>query len=327
MIIGKTDKIQRERKTLDNYNKVLERNTLDVFCKGEVGTRPIKNRLGKDFIPQYKFIMDQSDIQYDDDIRILEFGGQVLDSGTEESNIPTDGLIFSANCETAYDGQGKPLLIDSTGNFTTNTSVSDFTFNESLKKFGSSAADFIPSQRYNSNENMTITGNQPRTVAFWIYNRSVGNNEPAFEWGVNGTNTLFLYYIRSTGGNLWTIFTGTQIISTGYAPVLDKWEHHRVSYTGTALQVFINNIKIGPDIVVNLNTVSTPLSVGSNNSPSIYMNGLIDQKYIYNRELTTEEGTAIYKETDPVGKKSNLLPIQLINRCSTPFGNIQEVYI
>jgi hypothetical protein len=116
----------------------------------------------------------------------------------------------------------------------------------------------------------------------------------------------------SNGFNIGGYNIGNQIISnnwTGVTPDLNKWYHVVCTRDNNSIKLYVDGALIANNSALT-STVGTTPSYGSptfvnfgaridvaNNGYFQYLQGSLDDIYIYNRAITAEEVTALYQQT------------------------------
>jgi concanavalin A-like lectin/glucanase superfamily protein len=102
---------------------------------------------------------------------------------------------------------------------------------------------------------------------------------------------LCLICERRVGADRERELGGGDYHATGSAALaLDTWTHVAVTYDGTALRLFINDVEGGSIAAAGSLVASTgPLSIGANAVWGEHFRGLIDEVRVYNRALTATE--------------------------------------
>ncbi len=113
-------------------------------------------------------------------------------------------------------------------------------------------------------------------------------------------------------------------VSSVSSVVTDKWVFIVYTYSGTNMSIYIdgqlNNTKAATGNISTQNNY--PLRIGANSwGPGQYFRGAIDEVFIYNRALTSEEVQAVYSQTI-----SNILTIDN-NNILKVFPNPTKDYI
>lgn len=132
-------------------------------------------------------------------------------------------------------------------------------------------------------------GNAPRTLSAWIRNNGLSEtrNSHAIAYGKNesGKRAFGIYHANRR----WGLYGWGSQQSTE-AAVDDEWHHHCLTYDGATIVYWIDG-RVVANISHSLDTISGPLSLGSdaNGSPYFSFTGLIDDVSVYDVALTQQQ--------------------------------------
>jgi hypothetical protein len=140
----------------------------------------------------------------------------------------------------------------------------------------------------------------------------------------------------SNGFNIGGYNIGDQIQSnnwTGVSPALNRWYHVVCTRDNTSIKLYVDGELIGNNSTLT-STIGTTPNYGSptyvtfgarNGGASQYMQGSLDDIYIYNRAITAQEVSALYEVTKSptaVDLKTGLLACYPFNgNANDAFGN------
>jgi hypothetical protein len=153
----------------------------------------------------------------------------------------------------------------------------------------------------------TITGNNPRTISVWIYpDAMVGANDNCvYSYGAFGP-----YAIESLNWNVgggidntrklfqWHYFTDVGIEGPR-DKISDRWYH--VVYTGDGNEgiLYLNGVQNATALVGAQSTPPSSFYICNGYGGSLYFEGEIDELYIWNRSLDSDEVLQLYNGTHP----------------------------
>ncbi|KGO96025.1 hypothetical protein Q767_07110 [Flavobacterium enshiense DK69] len=208
------------------------------------------------------------------------------------NHVPTSGLVayygFNGNANDAtannyhLTNNGATLTADRNG-----TANSAYSFNGSYSYLTLSV--FPTAFSYDG----------AHSVSFWMKK----NNSATSVTIMNGstTNGNFIWNVQSTGtatqtgvnkqGNSWTWASGPSVN-------IGQWEHYTAVYNNQSLTLYKNGVSVGTNTAgyTGVNSTSQPLWIGRGPSGG-YFNGTVDDVAIWNRALTPEEVTQVYRGT------------------------------
>ncbi len=151
------------------------------------------------------------------------------------------------------------------------------------------------SLRFDSTTNTGISGAEARTFAFWAKNQAKSDGTyrdgMALSIGVaagNGIdNNLFAVGCNSS---VWYVYTaGLGDFSTGVNCDND-WHFHIVTYDGTTVRYYLDNVQIGGDFAATYDTTDSPVTIGADFGDSLgRWSGVLNEMRIYDRVLTATE--------------------------------------
>lgn len=207
------------------------------------------------------------------------------------AQIPMNGLIayypFNGNANdesgNGYDGVNHDAVL------------TNDRYNENNKAF------YFNNGSYISTTPPVPTGNESRTISAWFNTTSASGsngwyNNSIFSYGSPTQNNMFAAEVYE--GNL--LFDANGEGASGYAIVTGEkvndglWHHVVVTSDETKVIIYLDNVEIG-NIDLQLATNNSPFCVGRRyNQESQYMDGKVDDIFIYNRALNESEISALY---------------------------------
>jgi len=161
----------------------------------------------------------------------------------------------------------------------------------------------------NSSQNLSFGGSAPFTITAWVKNQGGGTVIGKFNGGIIGA------YILTINGDgtvtfhrevdPWT-FTGTKALPD------DDFGHVAVTYDGAEMKIYVNGeFDSSQDRGPQNTDTATPVLIGArftNNEPSEFFNGVLDEVALFNVALTEQQiRDVMYGLTFP--KASNPNPI------------------
>ncbi|MFH1724010.1 MAG: LamG domain-containing protein [Elusimicrobiota bacterium] len=145
-----------------------------------------------------------------------------------------------------------------------------------------------------TNSDISITGNQPRTMEFWAKTDNLTSTpitQPVLWWGGLSTARLNLITFGNSGNTAFStaIFFGFYRDVLGETALLpDEWTHVAVTYDGTHIRIYINGVS-GAASPQALNTTASRMTMGYYPGWPSYYIGEVDEIAIYDRALTAAE--------------------------------------
>lgn len=139
-------------------------------------------------------------------------------------------------------------------------------------------------------QSSTLNATSSVTICAWICPRSTGGFHPVLdkEWGNKGYNLYVLDHqlhmrIDSTVAQSGLIQTG-------------KWSHVAGVYDGKSISLYLDGKGIGNRTAGSLRVWDKDLYIGGcGDDTNRFMDGLIDEVYIFNRALSADEVQSIFK--------------------------------
>ena len=215
--------------------------------------------------------------------------------------INTGGVVCpSDNTNLFGDGSGVALYQlnsnadDSSGNY--NGTANDVTY---VSGYINNAGSFNGSSSYiQSNTRLGLSSNPTHSVSFWI-NFSGTANQNLYLFGAGTTNfTHSGIYIDTALGRIYHQNNGNAELITNISWSISEWHHIVFTYnsSNSAMELYLDGASVST-ATRTLNIASSEFTIGRwsgyNNS---YVNGLIDQFRVFNKEVTSTEVTTLYNE-------------------------------
>ena len=141
--------------------------------------------------------------------------------------------------------------------------------------------------------NLEITGSQ--TWGAWVNLESLGVNNLLMAKNSGGAHIKQMYI--NTSNNLVFQMTGLSDVSVTGTVALTSGVWHQVigRYNGSAIEVFLNGVKIGSDASTgSAGDTDGVFYIGSNAGSSGF-DGLVDDAFVFDRALTDDEIYSLYK--------------------------------
>jgi len=142
-------------------------------------------------------------------------------------------------------------------------------------------------------KNVGITGSSARTLVFWCKVKTLVDQKSLIGWGDPNTQykNFAVAHLDAGAGVKWFFWGSSYDWDTGVTPQTGVWQHHVLTFDGTKVRWYINDVElgVGADMPL-LNTSDSPVSMGHETDGWMgYANIDIDEVRIYNRTLTAEE--------------------------------------
>ena len=133
------------------------------------------------------------------------------------------------------------------------------------------------------------------TVAYWLKPNQI----------IDGFNRFILKMSDSNPGGCGLVWNKNNVIIVGLlnSPINpqstltpNEWRHVAITYNGNDLNLYINGVLKDTKVVIDGKSSAyfTSLSLGSFPGYNYYLQGSIDELYIYNRALSPAEVTQLY---------------------------------
>jgi hypothetical protein len=117
------------------------------------------------------------------------------------------------------------------------------------------------------------------TVSDSGYRHVISTENGGWDWSIVNYN------------NLWYIYTGESIRSTGVTVDLNQWQHVAAVFTpGSGITFYKNGVPQALNAAyIDYDTSDNPVNIGRRSNGSYYFAGRIDEVAVYGRPLTAEE--------------------------------------
>jgi hypothetical protein len=147
------------------------------------------------------------------------------------------------------------------------------------------------------NAGADVSGANPRTIAFWGRTDSTTAMQTFISMGFGTTQRMFALMLLDVGdGHDHYYFAGYSAdLDTGVT-VDTNWHHHIVTYDGTNVTWYLDNVSIGSKTLA-LTTDNLPIYFGDRQLNDAKLNGALDDVRIYNKSLNLAERSALYNST------------------------------
>lgn len=213
--------------------------------------------------------------------------------GKIQSRIPRNNLVMHVNpaWRRSYAGSGTALN-DLTENGNNMTLISSPTYSNT---FGGVISLNGTTQSIQSVNNAPITGTNKRTVAMWIYPRSITSYtmNSIFSTGTNLINNTNMYGMFANGDGTNNLsFWGhySDYYSTGLKIKMNEWNFIATTYNGNGLLNLHANGAV-ESIARNLNTVANKIDL------FLKTDGNFGEMMIYDRDLSASDLVYLYNRT------------------------------
>ena len=213
--------------------------------------------------------------------------------GKIQSRIPRNNLVMHVNpaWRRSYSGSGSTTLNDLSENGNNMTLLSSPTY---LNTVGGVISLNGTTQSIQSVNNAPITGANKRTVAMWVYPRSITSYTPnsIFSSGTNLNNTgMYGMFANGDGTNnlsFWGHYS--DYYSTGLKIKMNEWNFIATTYNGNGLLNLHANGAV-ESIARNLNTNATKIDL------FLKTDGNFGEMMIYDRDLSASDLVYLYNRT------------------------------
>ena len=159
---------------------------------------------------------------------------------------------------------------------------------------GSGCYEFNGDAWLRSYENVGISGNENRTVTFWVKRYSdAPDNERIFHWGQDGQNTVWAAILDSNAHMELIAFSNDY--DTGVV-VSKDWEFWAITFNGSQVVFYRDGDKVAYTSKT-YSTIDSNLYIGAHGfggAGSYLFNGIIDEVAIWNRTLSFNETLTVY---------------------------------
>jgi hypothetical protein len=212
--------------------------------------------------------------------------------GKVQSRIPRNNLVMHVNpaWRRSYAGSGSTLN-DLTANGNNMTLLGSPSYSNT---FGGVISLNGTSQSIQSVNNAPITGTNKRTVAMWVYPRSITSYTPTsiFSTGTSNYNTgKYAMFPNGDGTNnlsFWGHYS--DYYSSGLQIKMNEWNFIATTYNGNGL-LYLHANGSSESIARNLNTEATKIDLFLNT------NGNLGEMMIYDRDLSKSDLEYLYNRT------------------------------
>ncbi len=142
-----------------------------------------------------------------------------------------------------------------------------------------------------SDYNTGISGNDPRTIAGWIY---IDSKFPALLAAI-GSDRRNAEFALSTAGNYLSVVGYYNDNTATTMPLeLGNWYFLAATFDGTTLKAYVNDQKV-IDMTESYNTVNNKIMIGRRQNWGTGTDGFVDEVRVYNRSLSEAEIQNLYE--------------------------------
>jgi hypothetical protein len=151
------------------------------------------------------------------------------------------------------------------------------------------------------------------TLEAWVYIPPAGMGQQGHIFGkYSSFPAQQQYLISKSVGNRFVANVGVSggtVSETGSQPInANQWYHVAMTYDGSNLRLYVNGAPDGTTAASGaINAGGQPVRIGGAPSPTLYLNGRVDEASLYNQALSAADLQAIY-QADTLGKCKSAAP-------------------
>jgi len=210
--------------------------------------------------------------------------------GSISTPIIADGLVFN------MDAANRASTIPSTSTLktfnTVDTSISGSIITDATWEAGSPPTFDFDGTDGKIETNFNSSNFTGLTVSNWVYRSTGGTHYLANQWvegsasdsawGINTHVNKAWFFVRA--GSSSRSITGLSTLNSGvWLNICGVWD-------GSQIHVYVNGIAdVTPATCTSMNNSSVNMSIGASTNDEYYLNGNINNIYIYNRALSANE--------------------------------------
>jgi hypothetical protein len=161
---------------------------------------------------------------------------------------------------------------------------------------GSTSSRVASHLTYLTNGNITPSVG---TVMAWINPANLATN-PHSVFRIVGTTSGEIYLRINNTGFITGRWGSSIVTDAGSALVVDTWTHIAITCDGTTLRLYKNGQEVASDSGTGFSGLPTNIFVGRGPFASEWLNGLIDDLIIVDRQVPADEIRSIYESDAPV---------------------------
>jgi len=146
-----------------------------------------------------------------------------------------------------------------------------------------------------SNNNIGLSGSQPKSFSFWVYPTNVAINQFLIHTGGESTAGA-TFGLKLESKRLFFIGWGGagRDYNTGTDLVANQWQHIIVTYNGSNVNTYVNGTPTATtNQALTLNTTNSVINIGRRPGGE-YTSAYFDEIGIWNKTLNSTEITALY---------------------------------
>jgi hypothetical protein len=146
------------------------------------------------------------------------------------------------------------------------------------------------------------------TVEAWVYPRGYpdGTWSGIVSWGVRqggaATGQSLEFALQNSGRPSFGTWYSDFVPGSGPAVTLNAWNHVAAVMNGTAVTLYVNGAPVSGTLPVMPDLHSSNLSIGCNDYPGRFFNGMIDEVRIWSRAFTAGEILSHMRRTFPASE-------------------------
>ncbi|MDJ1503771.1 family 43 glycosylhydrolase [Xanthocytophaga agilis] len=160
----------------------------------------------------------------------------------------------------------------------------------------------------------SLAGNSPWTVAMWIYNPEIGEEEPVVCWTPRGGRDLSNVSIGYGRNRNWGAVAhwGWPDLPYKSLPEATQWHHIAITFDGTMERIYVDGKQDQEDRRMLFVQSDQPLVIGANGDKTAFFSGALSSLKVYDKPLSKDEVIALSQQENESHVLVSLMATKLV---------------
>lgn len=133
------------------------------------------------------------------------------------------------------------------------------------------------------------------TISFWEKPADIANARFMYDAINSGANRFYMQHLSASSGGQVQFGLSSWNPIFNNAATLNTWSYYTVTLSGTTGRVYRNGVLLGSQSGITLSAPNASLRLGSDENPSSFLSGNLDDFRVYGRALSAAEITQLYQ--------------------------------